>query len=408
MPSEKFNGIQYDDLLPRLSTKVSAGMVVPKGMPSLPRPRSISPGQNIQEPDTDNMIGLNLLRASSGYPTGAGYCAALLDTGVATHPRLAGKIILRTTIHKDETDIDDLHGHGTSMAGIICGPERTFSGMGIAPDAKIVSVKITNKNSGSTSWSSVYEGLKKVYELATKPKSDKSTPEISVVNLSFNGLDYYLGNKGFESTLIFQAIDALAERNIPVVISSGNQYMSNTISGLGYPACGSTAIHAGATINYDFISVLKGSITKSSQRIKSKKDEETPDAIVRKGIRNFIHAPGAVAVSLSNQFATGPDIIIQTGTSVSAAVITSCILLIQQSASIKRKPDGTLKYPGGITVNQIKELLVKSCIVFCNKKPAVKKLSPGIDWIRTMFASRPYFDYKMYGQINVNEALKKL
>jgi hypothetical protein len=133
-----------------------------KGMPEL-EPVNLVQLQSGQDlPQTDEIIGLKKLRTRPERPTGQGTCVVIIDTGVFQHPLLKSKIIARHSANGDPTDIDDLHGHGTHMAGIIAGPETSC--MGVANDTKIISIKVTQGSSGSGSWSAVYRAFQMILE----------------------------------------------------------------------------------------------------------------------------------------------------------------------------------------------------------------------------------------------------
>ncbi|MEV0412316.1 type VII secretion-associated serine protease mycosin [Streptomyces sp. NPDC050448] len=99
----------------------------------------------------DRQWGLTALRAEEawGITQGNGVTVAVLDTGVdTTHPDLAGQVL-------DGADLIGMGAgrgdrawarHGTAMAGIIAGhghgPDRREGVLGIAPQAKILPVRV--------------------------------------------------------------------------------------------------------------------------------------------------------------------------------------------------------------------------------------------------------------------------
>ena len=76
--------------------------------------------------------------------TGRGVTVALMDTGVAAHPDLAGSVVARVDFVNDGARSLDPGGHGTFMAGLIAAHGHDFSG--VAPDAKIVSLRVLDAN----------------------------------------------------------------------------------------------------------------------------------------------------------------------------------------------------------------------------------------------------------------------
>ncbi len=107
-------------------------------------------GFNAQSRDYESLqYGPGLIRADlvSAYSTGKGVRIALIDTGVDDHPDLKGKIIDRENFTNDRDYRRDIHG--TIMAGIISAiPRNGFGINGVAPDARIISVKVLKQESG--------------------------------------------------------------------------------------------------------------------------------------------------------------------------------------------------------------------------------------------------------------------
>ena len=79
--------------------------------------------------------------------TGEGVTVALLDTGFAMHPDLAGRLICFRDFLKDSASPYDDCGHGTHVAGILCGNGSCSNGLyaGIAPDCRVVACKVLDE-----------------------------------------------------------------------------------------------------------------------------------------------------------------------------------------------------------------------------------------------------------------------
>lgn len=133
---------------------------------------------------------------------------AIVDTGVEPHPDL--------TLHTDGwgakgiNPYKDANGHGTHVAGIAAGKKY-----GVAPNAKIMSVRITEGHQALLT--DMEEGLK---WLVNWKKTHK---ERLVVNISFSGTT---------SQNVLNAINTLVAMDVPVCVASGND--SKDISPLGY------------------------------------------------------------------------------------------------------------------------------------------------------------------------------
>ncbi|WP_330329550.1 type VII secretion-associated serine protease mycosin [Streptomyces sp. NBC_00536] len=99
----------------------------------------------------DRQWGLTALRAEEAWGTtqGAGITVAVLDTGVdSTHPDLAGQVLEGADLIGMGASRGDRAWarHGTAMAGVIAGhghgPNRQQGVIGIAPQAKILPVRV--------------------------------------------------------------------------------------------------------------------------------------------------------------------------------------------------------------------------------------------------------------------------
>jgi serine protease AprX len=120
--------------------------------------------------------------------TGRGVTVAVLDTGVASVPDLAGRLVQvrndltgQTTPCKNlsgELDCNDRYGHGTFIAGLIAGDGASSGGKwrGVAPGASILSVKAAGAD-GSADVSNILAAIQWVV-------SFKDRYNIRVLNLS--------------------------------------------------------------------------------------------------------------------------------------------------------------------------------------------------------------------------------
>src|SRR6185503_8122535 len=121
------------------------------------------------------------------------------------------------------------------------------------------------RNSGDASWYHILKALEKVVEYADKWAEPK--PMVSVVNLSFNGNDNLLRSKLVNTHKLIRCIEKLKQYNIPVVVSSGNNFERFKRYGLGYPAYHSQVISVGSVVNYPFEDYAMDTIAPFSQRI---------------------------------------------------------------------------------------------------------------------------------------------
>ncbi|NMG75233.1 S8 family peptidase [Aromatoleum diolicum] len=120
------------------------------------------------------------LAHARGY-TGFGAVVAVLDTGVmGTHlelkTQLASTQMFDSSIGRYVTPTD-LNGHGTHVAGIVAGSTGTGYSYGIAPDAKILPIKVFSSSTWLASSTALASGLR----LAAGNSS------VSVINMSLGG-----------------------------------------------------------------------------------------------------------------------------------------------------------------------------------------------------------------------------
>jgi len=101
------------------------------------------PGTNFHDPPWPNTY-LGITQAQK-FATGAGVTIALIDTGVDASPRVpaepGGDFVV-----KDGDGLSDCDSHGTLIASIIAGrPALTDGFVGVAPDARLISVRQTSE-----------------------------------------------------------------------------------------------------------------------------------------------------------------------------------------------------------------------------------------------------------------------
>jgi serine protease AprX len=144
---------------------------------------------------------------------GTGVTVAVVDTGIAASvPDLAGRVIGGVDFSGGNNPYSDDFGHGTFVAGIIAGNGASSNGQykGVAPDARLVSIKIAGRD-GSSDITHVLAAIQWAV-------SFKSTYGIRVLNLS-------LGTDSTQPYLL-SPLDGAVERawdaGIVVTVSASN------------------------------------------------------------------------------------------------------------------------------------------------------------------------------------------
>ncbi|KAL7953042.1 peptidase S8/S53 domain-containing protein [Trichoderma compactum] len=133
---------------------------------------------------------------------GNGTFAYVVDSGIFTkHEEFGGRATVRYSI--DPSNLSDVNGHGTHVAGIIAG--KTF---GVAKQAELIGVKVFFNNGGYIS--DVLDG----FQWAVQDIVLKSRESRSVINMSVGG-PYSLA--------LNRAVDAAFELGILSVVAAGNE-----------------------------------------------------------------------------------------------------------------------------------------------------------------------------------------
>jgi subtilisin len=136
---------------------------------------------------------------------------AVLDTGVGPHSdlRVAGGVNC-----VGGTSYSDDHGHGTHVAGTIAAIDNSVGVVGVAPGARIWSVKVLNSQ-GSGSGSSILCGIDWVTARAGT---------IKIANMSLGGVGYLDDNNcGYTNgDLIHRAICRSVAAGVTYTVAAGN------------------------------------------------------------------------------------------------------------------------------------------------------------------------------------------
>ncbi len=273
--------------------------------------------------------------ADRGY-RGQGIDVALIDSGVVPVRGLdqPGKIVYGPDL-SNEGGIPNLanldtFGHGTHLAGIINGDDGDQVG-GIAPDSRIVSVKVAGAT-GETNVAQVIAGIEWVIE----HKNDNGL-NIRVLNLSF-GVDGVTTNQGDP---LSAAVERAWDAGIVVVAAAGNR--GNDHGGIDSPAISPFVIAVGAIESYDSSGKQDWMATWSSGGNR----QRTPDLVAPgRSIMSF-RVPGSLVDQTYPQAAIGDRYFLGSGTSQSAAIVSGFA-----AALLSQHPE--------LTPDQLKYLLTRT------------------------------------------------
>jgi serine protease AprX len=275
--------------------------------------------------------------AYSAGITGKGVGVALIDTGVAPVPGLtSGNVIEGPDLSFDSQQPDFAHldafGHGTHLASIIAGRDAAGTPSsytdptrftGIAPDAKLVDVKV-GASDGAVDVSQVIAGI----DWVVQHKGDNGM-NIRVINLSY-------GVNSTQPTSVdplAYAVENAWKNGIVVVVSGGND--GDTTQTLANPARDPYVLAVGALDT-------AGTATTTDDTVPSWSTRGTADRHVD------VVAPGASILGLrvpngyederNPQARVGDRFARASGTSQAAAVVSGEVALLLQ-ANPKLTPD---------------------------------------------------------------------
>ena len=190
------------------------------GVLSISLDNIVSPAMSV----SDRAMAADQARAGSGGLLGAllgtpavngkGIGVAVVDSGIASHSALAGKVVAAVNFASGEAGTTDGYGHGTHIAGIIAGsvtssPTPLYKN-GVAPGAHLVNVRVLNRV-GVGYTSDVIAGIQWV--VANRVKYS-----IRVMNLS---LGHPIQQPCTFDPLCLAAENAVAQ-GLVVVASAGN------------------------------------------------------------------------------------------------------------------------------------------------------------------------------------------
>jgi serine protease AprX len=199
-----------------------------------------------------------------GY-TGKGVDVAVVDSGVVPVDGLKGKVVYGPDLTLESNGPAknlDTYGHGTNMAGIIAGRDAATTNpsgdasnfVGIAPDSRIVSIKVADAK-GQTDVSQAIAAIDWVVQ-----NRNKNGLNIRVLNMSF-------GTDGVQSYLLdplAYAAEQAWHKGIVVVVAVGNQgFGTSKVNNPAYDpyliAVGSDSTNGTATTADDAVSSFSNS-----------------------------------------------------------------------------------------------------------------------------------------------------
>jgi len=160
--------------------------------------------------------GISRINAPVNSNKGTGVGVAVIDTGIdLTHPDLQANIVANYSCIRGKKTGNDDNGHGSHVAGTIAALSNTIGVVGVAPEAKLIAVKVLNSQ-GSGTWSSVICGIDWV-------TANAAAYNIKVANMSLGGSgssDNNCGNTNGDA--LHKAICNSTNAGVTYAVAAGN------------------------------------------------------------------------------------------------------------------------------------------------------------------------------------------
>ncbi len=222
--------------------------------------------------------------------SGRDVVTVIMDTGVAEHPELAGRLLVFKDFVAGRLIPYDDNGHGTHVAGIICGRQ-----MGMAPESKIIVLKVLDSEGNGGTYSCM-KAFRWILE-------NQEKYNIRIVNLSM-GMEMGADERNKER--IIHTVELLWDRGLVIVAAAGNRGPDE--GSITIPGLSDRVITAGA---YDM---------KHSGRGSRKLNMIKPDLVV----------PGTNIFSCNSKWKEKNQIayIMKSGTSMSTAIVSGAAAVL--------------------------------------------------------------------------------
>ena len=296
-----------------------------------------SPGiLEVGAPDVWRQLGL----------TGKGIGVAILDSGIAPHPDLAGRIVASVDFTGGTgarlVPPADPGGHGTHVAGLVAGDGTASGGAyaGVAPGANLLDVRVI-RPSGTTNVSTLIAGMQWVL-------AHRSDYNIRVVNLSAGAPV----TVSYRYDPLAAAVEVLVFAGITVVVSAGNEGPKK--STITSPGTDPYVITVGAIDDNATPITTDDAIASWSSRGATRFDGLAKPDVVAPGRQIVsLRSPGSTLdIEQPNRLVAGLDPLAPayfrlSGTSMSSAVVSGVVALMLEArpqltpAQVKRRVMGT-------------------------------------------------------------------
>ncbi|HYC49706.1 MAG TPA: S8 family peptidase [Gemmatimonadaceae bacterium] len=249
--------------------------------------------------------------------TGSGVTVYVFDGGIMeSHPELAGRV--RKGFDAFDDDARICNAHGTAVAGAIAGKS-----LGVAPEAKIVDVKMVECGKLRGTIKAIVDGANWVIE------DHRRHGGPSVANWSF------IADTASRIPALDSAVAALRAEGIAVIVSAGNVEVN---------ACRVSPGNADGAIVVGASTIVR--------------DRETNKVTDRRAYNTAygqcidFYAPGDSVLLPSFDAARTPSVQLWNGTSMSTGYVSGAVALFLE-ANPKASPDDALTYLRGMATMNV-------------------------------------------------------
>jgi subtilisin family serine protease len=184
--------------------------------------RVVHASATVNDPYFGSEWHLTKIGAPTAWDTsqGAGVTIAILDSGVdVNHPDLVARLVPGYNIYSGNTDLTDVCGHGTAVAGVAAASSNNATGVaGVAGAASLMPIRVAYADSttgGCTAYySTIASGLTYAADHGAR-----------VANISYGGVA--------GSSTIMSAANYMKSKNGLVFVSAGNNNIDENITSDG-------------------------------------------------------------------------------------------------------------------------------------------------------------------------------
>lgn len=181
--------------------------------------RLVESTMSVNDPYIGSQWHINKIGASSAWDSslGSGVTIAILDSGIeSSHPDLKPNLVAGRNIYNNNTDVSDICGHGTAVAGAAAGAANNGIGVaGVAGSAKIMPLRIAY-------WNTTYKNCYASYSTIASGITYAADNGARVANASYARVA--------ASSAILSAARYMKSKGGLVFVSAGNSNVDEKIA----------------------------------------------------------------------------------------------------------------------------------------------------------------------------------